>query len=515
MRTKSTHAHSIAIAFFAVGASTGASARADTVTDWNQYTVEATKGFTGSATAGAGVTLDTNAGSRVEAIEARAVFDAVDSIDHFSSGYYYYSGNQSGSAAAAVVTAAHDVILAELPDPATDATADPRWAGVRDWVDAQSASDLNSLGVSTSDSGVAAGHLAAAAAVAARSIDGAIPLTSYGAQLAPTTNPGVGLWRQSNAGAPYVDPITGAPTGFDSTGAVIQGKPGVDLNWRDVAPFALDVPALDAAVRLVPPSPAIGSREYQAELGFVTSIGKDTSASRTADETAQALYYKQDAEIFANELARVASSLGRLKLDQNAVLFALLDEAIADARIGAFSSKYEQKFWRPITAVNADANGRVTNNYVLFHPLAATPSHPSNTSGHSAVAAVTAEILRASFGSDRISPNGKAVTLGSLPWLAGTNSGTGNVATRSVSTFTELQLEAGASRIYLGVHFGFDNLQGQILGLAVADAVLRSGDPAARGLHVPSSSASQANLQATLLSRRDLYGYYGFDAGHN
>jgi hypothetical protein len=206
--------------------------------DWNQYSIEATKGFNGSTTVGAGVTLDTNYGSRLEAIEARAAFDAVNSIDHFSRGHYYYTASNSGSAAAAA-TAEHDVILAEVPNPAADPTADARWTSVRTWVDGQLASDLAALGVPTSDGGIAAGHAAATAAVAARGIDGAMPNTSYGAQLTPTTNPGRGVWRQSNAGAHFVNPATGAPTGFDSTGTVIQGKPGIDLNWRDLSPFSL------------------------------------------------------------------------------------------------------------------------------------------------------------------------------------------------------------------------------------------------------------------------------------
>ncbi|HVW29600.1 MAG TPA: vanadium-dependent haloperoxidase [Polyangiaceae bacterium] len=514
MRRVSGSQSARAVALAAVSSSLLAttSAFADAVSDWNQYTIEATKGYVGSSTAGAGVTLDTNLATRIEAIEARAVFDAVNSIDHFNPGAYYYSSNQAGAAAAAAITAAHDVILGELPNPASDSTADPHWTAVRTWVDSQYASDLSALGVSNSDGGVAAGHAAASAAIAARSIDGASPNTSYGAQLTPTTNPGIGVWRQSNAGAPYVSPTTGAPTGFDSTGTVIQGKPGIDLNWRDLAPFSLTTPELTVLTRLLPLSPEVGSREYTAELAFATAIGKDTSSTRTADETAQALFYKQDAEIFVNEAARIASAARNLSLDQNAALFALLDNAVADARIGAWISKYYEKFWRPITSANADSTGAVTNAYVVFHPLAATPSHPSNTSGHSSTGASAAEILRAFFG-DRISPDGKPVVLGSLPWLAGTNSGTGKTTSRSVSTFTQLQLETGASRLYLGVHYGTDNLQGQLIGLEVADAVLRSNDPAARGFRVPDSSASLYNLERTLLSRRDLYGFYGFDAG--
>ena len=280
--------------------------RADAVTDWNQFTIEATKGFNG--TAGAGVVLDTNLGTRIEAIEARAVFDAVNSIDHFTSGSYYYSASNSGS--------------------------------------------------------------------------------------------------------------------------------------------------------------------------------------------------------------RIASGARGLSLDRNASLFAVLDNVAADARIAAFTSKYEQKFWRPITAINAGPDGSVTNGYAVWHPLAATPSHPSNTAGHSTTGAAGFEILRAFFGSDSIGAGGSPVTLGSLPWLAGTNNGTGNASTRSVSTFSQAQLENGASRLYLGVHFGFDNFQGQLLGTAIADAIIvRSNDPAAAGLSIKGSVVSLDRLQWTLLKSPDLYGLFGQDAG--
>jgi hypothetical protein len=236
---------------------------------------------------------------------------------------------------------------------------------------------------------------------------------------------------------------------------------------------------------------------------------------RSDDQTAQALYYKQDAEIFINEAARIASQARGLTLDQNAKAFALLANAIADARLAAFDSKYEQKFWRPITALNAGDDGAVTNAYSAWHPLAATPSHPSNTAGHSATGAAGFEVLRAIFG-DRIMPDGSATLLTSLPWLIGTNSGTGITATRSVTTFSQAQLENGASRLYLGVHFGHDNLQGQLLGLAVADTIIaRSKDPAAVGLSIRRSHVSLEDLPHTLASRPDLYGVFGSDGSRS
>ncbi len=509
------HRNLVAVGVAAITSFAASRAFADTVLDWNQHTIEATKGFNG--TTGVGVALDTNLSTRIEAIEARAVFDAINSIDRFSRGHYYYTARNSGSAAAAAAQAAHDVVLAEIPNPFLDATADARWTQVRAWLDSQLASDLESAQVAATDGGIAAGKAAAAAAIAARAADGWSPPgtasagTSYGAQLTPTSNPGKGVWRQSNAGASFVNPATGAPTGFDAAG-VIQPRPGIDLNWRDLQPFSLTTQETTLLSRILPLAPAVGSPEYEVEFTWIGKWGVDQSTVRTDDQTAQALYYRQDAEIYVNEVARIAAAARRLRLDENAKLFALLDNAIGDARIAAWISKYEQKFWRPITALNADPSGAVTNNYSI-KPLSATPAHPANTSGHSSTGASAAEILRAFFG-DRISPDGKPVALSSLPWLKGTNNGTGNPESRVVSTFTQIQLETGASRLYLGVHWGFDNLQGQLIGLGVADAVLRSNDPAAEGLRTVDSPGSLFNLEQTLLARRDLYGLFGKDTGN-
>jgi hypothetical protein len=63
------------------------------------------------------------------------------------------------------------------------------------------------------------------------------------------------------------------------------------------------------------------------------------------------------------------------------------------------------------------------------------------------------------------------------------------------------------------VHFGYDNWQGQWLGLSVAAAIIQGGtDPAAKGVLPRESQVSLENLARTLSSRSDLYGYYGHGA---
>ena len=499
---------------------------ADAVTDWNLYTALATKGATSKTTGDATAALNSNVSTRIAAIEARAVFDAINAIQHFSPISYYYSGVATSkptpnSASAAAAQAAHDVLYALQTNTNT-----------RNWLDSQLSSDLAALKVnSATDPGVIAGQAAAAAALAARNGDNAAIRTGYiptsnisatGTATA-TGNPGIGLWRPSNGGVGVVDPNTGAPTGFDSAGAIIAAA-GIDFNWKNVKPFSLTIREKQELVAKVPHGLKIGSDEYNAELDFVKNHGQDSSnpGSRTNDQLLQALFYKADAELFTNEVARIASKDRQLTLTQNAKLFAALDNALADARIAAFQSKYDLIFWRPITALNADASGAAST--YTWKPLATTPAHPSNTGGHSTTVTAGVEILRAFFQSDNIVRSNLPQTLTSLPWLVGTNNGTGKLpspinnqdgTTRNVSTFTQLQLENGRSRIYLGVHYGNDDFQGQSLGLAVADEIIEDHrDPAVHGIATYPGNINVAtanHLRNIFVKHSDLSGFYGLD----
>ncbi len=123
-----------------------------------------------------------------------------------------------------------------------------------------------------------------------------------------------------------------------------------------------------------------------------------------------------------------------------------------------------------------------------------------------------------------ILPSNAPVTLTSPAWLIGTNNGTGQLktpiagkdgTTREVSTFSQLQLENGRSRIYLGVHFANDDYQGQSLGLSVADTIIsEQKDPAVAGLKVYQGDAKIAtakNMRALLVADSEASGFYGLD----
>jgi hypothetical protein len=102
------------------------------------------------------------------------------------------------------------------------------------------------------------------------------------------------------------------------------------------------------------PPPAIGSAEYKKALAEVNELGEMKSTKRTEDQTHIAQFYKQDAELTVNEGARLLAISYGTSLEENALIFVLVDIAEADARIEIWGGKYKYLAWRPVTALNAE-----------------------------------------------------------------------------------------------------------------------------------------------------------------
>lgn len=380
---------------------------ADVITNWNLITVSATK--TGG--------LNSNLASRVDAIEAIAVYDAVNAIQPIGPAYHYRThAPRPSSAEAAAAQAAHDVLVYFFPgqQAGLDANLTSTLSGIPDGL-----AKLN---------GRTIGSAAAADILALRSSDGSNPDVPYPA----TGLTGVGQWRPT-------------PPAF---------APGINSQWGFVTPFLIR----EGSEFRPPAPPAVGSFRYNQALAEVKTLGSATSVVRTADQTHIAQFYKQDAELLVNEAARLLATSRGTSLKQNALIFGLVDIAIADARIAIWDAKYTYKFWRPVTALNANPDGAVTNNYLAWQPLIATPPHPEYPSGHSGTVSAGAEILKEFFG-DFNTLTLHTTTAGEPP--------------RTVTRISQIAEENGLSRIYGGIHYSFANHEGQRLGRKVAAEVLR------------------------------------------
>jgi hypothetical protein len=393
-------------------------ASADVITDWNLITVNATK---------VAPALNSNLASRIDAIEAIAVYDAVNSIRQFGTPYHYYVTN-SGSAQAAAAQAAHDVLLNYFPSQATA-------------LNTALANSLANITDGPIGNGTTVGAAAAADIIALRASDGSSPNVTYPGPATNAIAPGVYQLT------PNIPVVTVPPFTFGA---------GINLQWGTVTPFVL---AATNQFRPGPP-PALNSAQYSNDLAQVKSLGSLNSVTRTTDQTHIAQFYKQDAELTVNEAARQLVLANGLSLEQSALVFLLTDIAEADARIAVWDAKYTYLFWRPITALNANADGTVTNDYAAWQPLINDPNHPEYPSGHGGTVNAGFEVLKAFFGDQN------TLLL---------HTATAGEPARLIQSLTVGETENVLARIYDGVHFWFSDTTGQTIGNQVAAYVLANG----------------------------------------
>jgi hypothetical protein len=167
---------------------------------------------------------------------------------------------------------------------------------------------------------------------------------------------------------------------------------------------------------------------------------------------------------------------------ENARLFALVNLAMGDAGISCWGCKYIYQFWRPIVGIReaASTGNPATVADPTWEPLGAqadnnsgtnfTPNFPSYTSGHATFGSSMFQVLRRYYGTDDI-----PFHLQSDEFNGVTRDDTGKVRpqrTRSYLNLSQAEIENHDSRIYLGIHWRFDQDQGLVQGRKLGDFVV-------------------------------------------
>lgn len=385
---------------------------ADMVIQWNDVLRDAVR------TAGTPAT----AASRIMAITQAAVYDSVNALDRTHEVLLVDAlAHPRASREAAVAAAAHRALVFFYPAQtgALDAKLTASLATIPDG--------------KAEDDGVALGRSVADQILALRQSDGSgVVLPPYLGSTQP------GEWRPT--------PPANAP--------------GLHPHWVDVTPFAMT--SKDQFRPAAPP--ALGSVAYAAAFEEVKDLGSATSATRTADQTAIALFWANGAGTATpighlNLMAQVVAVGQGNTLEENARLFATLNVAMADAVISCWDAKYEFNLWRPITGIREaaiDGNPATTAD-PAWTPLIGTPAFPSYTSGHSMVSAAAAVVLADFFGTDHVSYVLPSQNL-ALP-------------ARSYTSFSQAAAESAISRLYGGIHWSFDNNVGLTAGTSLGQYV--------------------------------------------
>ncbi|WP_068137598.1 phosphatase PAP2 family protein [Roseimaritima ulvae] len=257
--------------------------------------------------------------------------------------------------------------------------------------------------------------------------------------------------------------------------------------WGEVDTFAIG-----STDEFSPESPPdLSSEEYAEAYNEVIELGALDSETRTEDQTEAGLFWAYDREglgtplaLYNDVLIQIAEQQGN-SMEENAALFAQASVAMADAAITAWDTKFTEEFWRPVTAIQAgDTDGNaLTEADADWVALGApngedltgfTPQFPTYISGHATFGGALFTTLQEFYGTDDIAFELSSDELQGLledPELQEAYGLELDDAVRTFESFSEAMAENGRSRVYLGIHFNFDDTVGQEVGSAIAASV--------------------------------------------
>ena len=347
-------------------------ANADVITDWN---IKAGEIVTESK-------LGTPPAIRAMAIVQTSVYEAV-------------NATAPGASVDAAVAAANRATLTKLM-PLQQASIDAAYqAALAQIADGPAKT-----------AGIAVGEQAAAAVLARRADDGALPAESY---------------------RPHTTAGTYVPT---ATPAVTQ--------WSQRKPWLM---ASAAQFRPGPP-PALTSDAWARDYNEVKSFGAKNSTRRSAEQTEIARFWEYSLPAIYHGVVRSVAQVPGRDMTQNARMFAAVAQAMDDAMISVFEAKYHYNFWRPATAIrNGDIDGNdATQREASWTSFIDAPMHPEYPSAHSILAAAVGTVLKAEIGK------------GPVPVLT-TTSPTAKGASRRWTNLDDFTREVGDARIYEGIHY--------------------------------------------------------------
>ncbi len=296
------------------------------------------------------------------------------------------------------------------------------------------------------------------------------------------------LERANDGSSAVVDYTFTEGAGFFQVDPLNPDVPVWGPAWGEVDTFAI------SSVGDFAPqgTPELTSEEYAASYNEVLELGAAESTVRTADQTEAGLFWAYDnvglgtpVALYNDVLGTIAQQQGNT-LEENAALYAQASVAMADAAIVAWSTKFGEEFWRPVTAIQSgDSDGNpLTEGNADWTALGApdgdgdivgfTPQFPTYISGHATFGGALFGTLQEFYGTDDIAfelTSNELELLLEDPDLQAKYGLELEDAIRSFDSFSEAMAENGRSRVYLGIHFDFDDLDGQEVGQSVATTV--------------------------------------------
>lgn len=279
----------------------------------------------------------------------------------------------------------------------------------------------------------------------------------------------------SAAAAARPTPPTPFPT--DCSGDYSEQKP-LTPQWETIKTFGPEA-ATGYPPQFALPGPNADGTHTQATVDINSELALSSNLSDAQKMMAEYWADGPNSEFPPGHMALFAAAFSRMKgdtADQDVKLFFALGNALLDASIFAWTTKFQYDSQRPTTGIREryrdkmvtswlgpnKGYGKVLGQYWLPYQAlnVVTPAFPEYVSGHSTFSAAGRAVINRFFGTDNF--NAKVtIPAGSSKFEKGLPA---KPVVLSWKTLDAMADQAGMSRRYGGIHFQTGDEQGRALG---------------------------------------------------
>ncbi len=148
----------------------------------------------------------------------------------------------------------------------------------------------------------------------------------------------------------------------------------------------------------------------------------------------------------------IAAKQANADFNKTVAAYTLTSIALFDGFISCWNQKFISNTSRPETVINKF----ITDSW---RPYIQTPPFPSYISGHATISAAAAEVMTNFFGNNMAFKDTSLLEFG--------------IKSRTQQSFRLAAKEAAMSRLYGGIHFKYDNDEGNIVGTKIGEFVVK------------------------------------------
>ncbi len=239
----------------------------------------------------------------------------------------------------------------------------------------------------------------------------------------------------------------------------------VEYHWSDIRPLAID-----SAAQFKPiPPPAYNVKDKNSVFYKAVNEVKNIGEKLTEDQKHIADFFDDNPfklnvsghVMFATKkfsppghwmnIVGIAAQKSKADFATTVTAYTQTSIALFDAFISCWDEKYRSNLVRPETVINKHISQE-------WRPYIQTPPFPAYTSGHSVSSAAAAETMTKIFGENFSYTDSSEREFG--------------IADRSFTSFKAAANEASMSRLYGGIHYIFDLIEGTKQGEALGKFIV-------------------------------------------